>query len=45
MPPKIPLPDDANLDSESREILAKLPALNVFRMMANAPASFRPLIE
>ena len=45
MPPKIPLPDDANLDSESREILAKLPPLNVFRMMANAPASFRPLIE
>lgn len=45
MPPKIPLPDDADLDSESREILAKLPALNVFRMMANAPASFRPLIE
>ena len=45
MPPKIPLPDDADLESESREILAKLPALNVFRMMANAPASFRPLIE
>jgi alkylhydroperoxidase family enzyme len=45
MPPKIPLPDDADLDSESREILAKLPALNVFRMMANAPASFRPLID
>ena len=45
MPPKIPLPDDADLDSESLEILAKLPRLNVFRMMANAPASFRPLIE
>ncbi len=45
MPPKIPLPDDADLDAESLEILAKLPPLNVFRMMANAPASFRPLIE
>jgi alkylhydroperoxidase family enzyme len=45
MPPKIPLPEDADLDSESLEILAKLPPLNVFRMMANAPASFRPLIE
>jgi alkylhydroperoxidase family enzyme len=45
MPPKIPLPQDADLDSESLEILGKLPALNVFRMMANAPASFRPLIE
>ena len=45
MPPKIPLPDDADLDAESLEILAKLPPLNVFRMMANAPASFRSLIE
>jgi alkylhydroperoxidase family enzyme len=45
MPPKIPLPDDADLEPEHREILAKLPPLNVFRMMANAPASFRPLIE
>ena len=45
MPPSIPLPDDADLDPESREILNKLPALNVFRMWANAPASFRPLVE
>jgi alkylhydroperoxidase family enzyme len=45
MPPKLPLPDDADLDPESREILAKLPPLNVFRMWANAPASFRPLVE
>jgi 4-carboxymuconolactone decarboxylase len=45
MPPSIPLPDDADLDPENRELLSKLPALNVFRMMANAPASFRPLIE
>jgi alkylhydroperoxidase family enzyme len=45
MQPSIPLPDDADLDAESREILAKLPPLNVFRMWANAPASFRPLVE
>jgi alkylhydroperoxidase family enzyme len=43
--PRVPLPDDDDLDPESREILAKLPALNVFRMMANAPASFRPWVE
>lgn len=45
MPPTIPLPDDADLDSEILEILSKLPPLHVFRMMANAPASFRPLVE
>jgi alkylhydroperoxidase family enzyme len=45
MPPRVPLPDDDDLDPESREILSKLPALNVFRMMANAPASFRPWVE
>ena len=45
MPPSIPLPDGADLDPESREILSKLPALNVFRMWANAPASFQPLVE
>ena len=45
MPPRVPLPDDNDLDPESREILSKLPALNVFRMMANAPASFRPWVE
>ena len=45
MHPRIPLPEDADLDPENREILSKLPPLNVFRMMANAPASFRSLIE
>jgi alkylhydroperoxidase family enzyme len=45
MPPRVPLPADEDLDPEDREILAKLPALNVFRMMANAPASFRPWVE
>jgi alkylhydroperoxidase family enzyme len=45
MQPSIPLPDDADLEPEIQEILSKIPPLNVFRMMANAPASFRPLIE
>ena len=45
MPPSIPLPDDADLEPEIRELLSKLPALNVFRMWANAPASFQPLVE
>jgi 4-carboxymuconolactone decarboxylase len=43
--PKIPLPSDAELSAEAREILAALPPLNVFRMMANAPASLKPLLE
>ena len=43
--PKIPLPSDAELSAEAREILAALPPLNVFRMMASAPASFKPLVE
>ena len=45
MAPRVPLPDDTDLEPEIREILSKLPALNVFRMMANAPASFRPWVE
>lgn len=45
MQPSVPLPDDADLEPEVREILSKLPPLNVFRMWANAPASFQPLVE
>ena len=45
MPPSIPLPDDADLEPGVRELLSKLPPLNVFRMWANAPASFQPLVE
>jgi 4-carboxymuconolactone decarboxylase len=45
MQPSVPLPDDADLEPEIRELLSKLPPLNVFRMWANAPASFRPLVE
>ncbi len=41
----IPLPNDTDLPEEVRKILESLPPLHVFRMMANAPASFRPLLE
>jgi len=39
------LPRDEDLSDEVRATLAALPPLNVFRMMAAAPASFRPLLE
>jgi alkylhydroperoxidase family enzyme len=42
---KIPLPEEAQLTPEIVATLGKLPPLNVFRMMANAPASFEPLIS
>ncbi len=42
---KIPLPDEAQLTPEIASMLGKLPPLNVFRMMANAPASFEPLVK
>ena len=38
----IPLPADADLGPETRERLAALPALNVLRMVAHAPASLQP---
>jgi alkylhydroperoxidase family enzyme len=42
---KVPLPDESQLASEIRERLEQLPALNVFKMMANVPASFHSLID
>lgn len=45
MPPKIPLPNDRELPTDIQNILATLPPLNVFRMVANAPASFQPFIQ
>lgn len=41
----IPLPTDEELSAEAREVLAALPPLNVFRMMAAVPSSFRPLLD
>jgi alkylhydroperoxidase family enzyme len=45
MTTKVPLPDDSQLSPDIVATLRRLPPLNVFRMMANAPASFQPLID
>jgi AhpD family alkylhydroperoxidase len=45
MPLKMPLPTDAELSPEVRGVLAALPPLNVFRAIANAPASLRPFVD
>ena len=45
MQPKIPLPSDDQLPADIRETLANLPPVNVFRMMANAPASFHGFLQ
>lgn len=45
MPARIPLPDDSELTPEIRATLQGLPPLNIFRMAANLPASFQPLID
>ncbi len=41
----IPLPSDDELTPEIRSTLSNLPPANVFRMAANAPASFQPLVD
>ena len=45
MPPKIPLPTDDELEPQHRELLATLPPLNVFRMVAGAPRAVRPFMR
>ncbi len=45
MQPKIPLPSDDQVPADIRETLANLPPANVFRMMANAPASFHGFVQ
>ncbi|MBW1685116.1 MAG: carboxymuconolactone decarboxylase family protein [Deltaproteobacteria bacterium] len=42
---RVPLPRDEDLNEEARATLASLPPFHVFRMMANAPASFQPILE
>jgi 4-carboxymuconolactone decarboxylase len=44
VPPKIPLPTDDELDPQHRELLANLPPLNVFRMVAGAPRAIQPFL-
>jgi 4-carboxymuconolactone decarboxylase len=45
VPPRIPLPSDDELEPKHREMLAGLPPLNVFRMVARAPRAVRPFME
>jgi 4-carboxymuconolactone decarboxylase len=45
MNPHIPLPVDETLSPEIKERLSSIPPLNVFRMAANAPASFNGFLE
>ncbi|HUN78455.1 MAG TPA: hypothetical protein VMU32_06010 [Solirubrobacteraceae bacterium] len=44
MPPTIPLPTDDELAPEHRELLATMPPLNVFRMVAGSPRALRPFL-
>jgi len=44
VPPTIPLPTDEELTPEHRTLLAGLPPLNVFRMVAGAPRALRPFM-
>jgi alkylhydroperoxidase family enzyme len=42
---RLPYPDPATLPEETARLLEQLPVkLNIFRMMANAPTTFRPLV-
>jgi len=45
MPVTIPLATDAELTPELRQVLDTLPALNIFRMLANAPANLKPFVD
>ena len=45
MPPRIPLPTDDELTPEHREMLAKVPPLNVFRMVAGTRRGLRPFLQ
>ncbi len=42
---KVPLPSDAELTPEIRDVLATLPPLNIFRMIAQAPANLKPFVD
>jgi 4-carboxymuconolactone decarboxylase len=45
MSPRIPLPADEELTAEHREMLAKVPPLNVFRMVAGTRRGLRPFLQ
>ena len=41
----VPLPTDDELPPEQRDMLAKMPPLNVFRMVAGARSALRPFVQ
>jgi len=43
--PRIPPAEESSLSDETKKVLASLPPLNLFKVLANAPASFRPFLE
>ncbi len=45
MPARIPLPTDDELTPEHREMLTKVPPLNVFRMVAGTRRGLRPFLQ
>jgi 4-carboxymuconolactone decarboxylase len=45
MPVRIPLPSDDELTPEHREMLNKVPPLNVFRMVAGTQRGLRPFLQ
>ncbi len=45
MPARIPLPTDDELTPEDRELLDKVPPLNVFRMVAGTRRGLRPFLQ
>jgi AhpD family alkylhydroperoxidase len=45
MTPRIPLPGDDELTPEHRDMLDKVPPLNVFRMVAGTHRGFRPFLQ
>lgn len=42
---RIPYPSDDELSEQARELLGKLPPLNILRMFAGAPAALRPMSD
>ncbi len=42
--PRIPYPDESKLDADSKALLEKLPALNLFKMLGHAPHLLGPVV-
>ena len=45
MASRIPPPDPSSLPDEIKSALDVLPPLNLFKVLANAPSSFKPFLE